>query len=139
MLPKKPREISEEEYNALFKAYNSHENRLINQYKALGWGNLYVGLFLSESPRPCGFSRYSNSYLEPKTGKYKECLPLPENFHHFIKDDTLTTWHFSPAGCPALRPFYSVVECLAEVWKNGKYHYYTHRHRVGKCLFKEKE
>ena len=132
------REISREEYVEIRESWYTRSEQLSDFYThVLGWKAVCPSHFCSSDSVPCAFSFLK--YTNPKTNKRVKCRKLPPGFRNIRRNPLIQfgvdrTMHFSPAGCPSLKPFYSVVGCLGEDSEAQK-HYYC-QHRVGECPHK---
>jgi len=138
------REISRNEFIEIRESWFIRAEQLSDFYTlVLGWEAVGPVHFCSSDSIPCAFSLmgpYSdNKYGDLKTGRLVKGRKLPLGFRN-IRGNPLVQLgvdqilHFSPAGCPSLKPFYSVVGCLGADLDAQKY--YCCQHRVGECPHK---
>ena len=128
-----PKKISREDHHHIRTHLFAKANKLAALYKELGWENINDRYFISSDCYPCRYDDYAESRINPKTGKTLRQLEMPSKFRsEHVTGEWAPPLHFSPAGCPNLKPFYSIVECL---FYDGKACYYG-VHRVGECPWK---
>jgi len=125
--------ISRVEAQELKDSWEKKAEALAQFYSFLGYKDIRDGHFFSKDLTPCCYGYASwYTYMDPKTGKERRGKKLPKEFRDAEKKFVWDLYHFSPSGCASLRPFYSVVECLAQI----EYDYWYTRHRVGQCPHK---
>ncbi len=129
------REISREEFNKIREYWRTRAIQLSDFYTyALGWKAAGADLFYSGLAVPCALCFFN--HINPKTSNWVKSRKLPPGFRNMEKRSMIhNIIHFSPAGCPSLKPFYSVVGCLRKNEEAEKYYYC--QHRVGECPHKE--
>ncbi len=128
------REISEEEYKTLNTEFIQWAKDLQKYHKSvLKWTNILYSHFYSDCSVPCRYDHplLGYGYTNPKTGRELRGRKLPDKYNIGSLFPQIN--HFSPAGCPSLKPFYSVVHCLAGI---GEKYFYC-QHRVGECPHKK--